>query len=238
VSHLEQFSQQKYSEDFSSSYLQSRRRTVRNEIVLSLVGDNRRVLDVGCHDGSVGQLLVEKGNSVFGFDLAHEALGRAAQRGLIVTKASAERILPFADGSFDVVFLGELIEHVLDTDLLMREVKRVLRSDGCLVLTTPNAASLGRRLLLFLGMNPHFEASFTWPGPPRPAGHIRFFTRGLLTTFLEYHDLEIVHSCSNVVIFTLDGRVSSRLLAKLFPSLGSSLIVKARNQASHSSSPC
>jgi len=86
---------------------------------------------------------------------------------------------------------------------------------------------LAHRLMLLLGLNPFFEASFSFPINPKPAGHIRFFTKKLLLDFLEYHDFYCVFYCSDVVNFPFN--ISSRLLAKIFPSIEKSLIVKFIN---------
>ena len=68
--------------------------------------------------------------------------------------------LPFDDGSFDLVLCAETIEHVRDVQLLLSEIRRVLRPGGTLALTTPAHLPLGGR-----------------PDPLSP--HLRFFTRAL-----------------------------------------------------------
>src|SRR3989339_802639 len=81
--------------------------------------------------------------------------------------------LPYEDNFFDIVIAGEIIEHIFDTDLFLAEIRRVLKSGGKLLISTPNIASLGRRLLLFFGGNPIIELS---PNEPDSSGHIRYFS--------------------------------------------------------------
>ena len=75
--------------------------------------------------------------------------------------------LPFLDGAFDLVLCVETIEHVRDVQLLLSEVRRVLRPDGTLALTTPAHGRLTALRALWNG----FEAVFDPLSP-----HLRFFT--------------------------------------------------------------
>jgi 2-polyprenyl-3-methyl-5-hydroxy-6-metoxy-1,4-benzoquinol methylase len=193
-----------------------------------LVGKGKKVLDLGCYYGFLGEQFIKRGNEVWGVDIAREALKKAAARGLQTKYADVEKEIPFGDGSFDVVAATEIIEHLKDTDRFLEEIHRVLKPDGSLVLTTSNFLSLGRRIFYLLGKNAYHEASFTFP--PHPAGHLRYFSKDLLLHFLRFHHFEVVRFESDVVNFTPNpnSRLHSTLLAEVFPTLGRSLIVKAR----------
>lgn len=193
--------------------------------IISFVGFNNKVLDIGCYDGSIGSLIIKNNNVVYGIEINKKAAEIANKKGLNVKIQNIESHFDFEDNFFDVVVAGEIIEHVLDTDFFINEIKRVLKPKGFLVLSTPNTASLGRRILLLLGKNAYFEASFGYP-PKARAGHIRFFTKDLLLNFLNYKGFKIIKFESDAVNITQ--KVSSRLLADLIPTLGRSLIVKAK----------
>ena len=60
----------------------------------------------------------------------------------------------FADDTFDLVILGEVIEHLYDPDVLLRECNRILKKNGVLLITTPNLTSWYNRILLFFGFYP------------------------------------------------------------------------------------
>lgn len=206
----------------------SRADTFRIREVARLVGKGNKVLDLGCYYGFLGQRFIDNGNDVWGVDLAKEALKKAEALGLKTKYADVEKEIPFEDGLFDVVVAAEIIEHLRDTDRFLEEIYRVLKPEGFLVLTTPNFLSLGRRIFYLFGKNAYHEASYTFP--PNPAGHLRYFSKDLLLGFLRYHHFEIVEFTSDVVNFTPNpnSRLQSTLLAKLFPTWGRGLIVKAR----------
>jgi ubiquinone/menaquinone biosynthesis C-methylase UbiE len=116
-----------------------------------------RVLDLGCGDGTLTSLLADAAEarsgdsgglvpsaSVVVVDVAEAALRRARARHPALTFALApiDGALPFDDGSFDVVWSSEVIEHVADTARWLSEIRRVLVPRGRLLLTTPNHGRL------------------------------------------------------------------------------------------------
>lgn len=199
----------------------------RVQAVLPLIGRAGRVLDVGCLDGTIGELFLKMGNEVYGIDASAPAIGKAVARGVIAKLGNVEERFPFEDGMFDAVFAGEIIEHIFDVDAMLSEIRRVIKPTGCFVVTTPNLATLGRRLLLLAGRNPHIEISFTGAA----AGHIRYFIRQTLFDILEKHGFVVDVFRSDVVNFNASGSLCSYKLAHLFPTLGKSLIVRAHFRA-------
>jgi hypothetical protein len=93
-------------------------------------------LDVGCAEGYFMEAIRDRfGADLWGVDLSTAMLAKAHDKhGLEVAAAEATR-LPFADGSFDLVYSTEVIEHVLDPDLMITEMRRVSR--GTVLFTTP-----------------------------------------------------------------------------------------------------
>jgi len=105
---------------------------------------------------------------------------------ILTRRASAER-LPDNDGSFDLVFLGEVLEHMIYPNEFLAEAARVLRVGGLILLSTPNLASWHNRILLAFGYSPSNYSPYPERhlGLPRPlrgrlglgyGDHIRVFT--------------------------------------------------------------
>jgi ubiquinone/menaquinone biosynthesis C-methylase UbiE len=138
-----------------------------------------RVLDVGCGEGHFAAALVRAGAEVVAVDVAVEPLRRASSRhpALDLRLVGSEAPLPLEDASFDVVWAGETIEHVADTARWLSELRRVLRSGGRLLISTPEHGPLSR---LWIGLS---RAAFQARFDPR-ADHLRFYTRQLLAELL------------------------------------------------------
>jgi ubiquinone/menaquinone biosynthesis C-methylase UbiE len=119
--------------------------------------------------------------SVVGVDVAEAALRRARARHPALTFALApvDGALPFDDGSFDVVWASEVIEHVADTARWLSEVRRVLTPRGRLLVTTPNH---GRLQLAIGGIERYSE----------PLGdHLHLYSARSLRQLLTEFDFEV-----------------------------------------------
>jgi SAM-dependent methyltransferase len=102
----------------------------------------KKVLDASCGVGYGLEILAGGGaESVTGVDVSAEAIAAAQER---FGKFAAElveadlRKLPFEDDSFDAVVSFETIEHVEEPEKALDELRRVLRPDGVLVISSPN----------------------------------------------------------------------------------------------------
>ena len=97
--------------------------------------------------------------------------------------------LPFADGSFDFVTYMDVIEHhPYSPKRVLLEARRVLARDGCLIITTPNHASLYNRLMLLCGRSVNDPFHWFFESCSNHAvylGHHREYTRAELRTALE-----------------------------------------------------
>lgn len=226
---LAKFSHQRMARAYqeqAEGYYEGSSSSARYADLLRMIGSAGRVLDVGCYIGTVGELVMKQGNEVYGIDAFADGVEIAKRRGIKAVQGSVDAALPFDDEFFDAVYSMDVIEHIVDTDLYINEMVRVLKPGGSLVITTPNIASLGRRLYLLLGLNPFLEASLTFPA--WVSGHVRFFTMSLLADYLRHMGLTVEERCSDAVVFTPHGELWSRRLARLFPTLGRTLVVKCR----------
>ncbi len=114
----------------------------RYKSILELCRD-RVVLDIACGEGYGSRILSDTAARVYGVDIDAETIAEAvkkyADENLAYMEGSAEK-LEFPDDMFDVVVSFETIEHV-DADMqkmFIREIRRVLKKDGCLVMSSPD----------------------------------------------------------------------------------------------------
>jgi len=106
----------------------------------------RRLLDVGCGIGQLLQTAKDGGWTAHGIDLSEAAIQLCRGRGLSASKTDFfDQLLD--EQRFDVIIMSELIEHVPSPQRFLKRAEELLDVDGVLYLTTPNFASLARRLL-------------------------------------------------------------------------------------------
>lgn len=97
-------------------------------------------LDVGCAEGFfMAEIGKASGAEMWGVDLSDRAVSVAASRYGFPVAAADATALPFADGAFDLVYSTEVIEHVLDPEAMLAELRRVSR--GHVLVTTPVSQS-------------------------------------------------------------------------------------------------
>lgn len=95
-------------------------------------------LDIGCNSGGLGRLLTERGCWVIGIDLAYHLLPLAKKKGYVAVAQADAEALPFRRGSFPVVILSEVLEHVPDPAQCIAEAARVLMPHGWLLGDVPH----------------------------------------------------------------------------------------------------
>jgi len=163
------------------------RRRVYTSILEAHLGHARplRVLDVGCGAGGFIESLATLADEVHAVDVEPAILGRASERSLTSCTRGAAEALPYRDGSFDVVCLFDVIEHVDDDRAALREAFRVVRPGGLVVASVP---------------------AYPWlyANNDRVAGHRRRYTRGSLRLLAARSRLRIERlTHTNVVLLPL-----------------------------------
>lgn len=209
---------------------------LRGKVSIELLSDviNKKstyplgLLSVACSSGVFEEQIRNKfGINVFGIDAAEHSLKIASERGINTVRGDVSGPLPFESGSFDFVFAGEIIEHIFDTRSFLAEVNRVLKPKGNLILSTPNLARFDDRLKLLFGKTPRQ----TSPLHPYLYLHIRPFTFDSLKNALSKTGFTNIVLRTNAFVTDFFGKeitLDSKFLANHFPTLGSTLIVRAQ----------
>ena len=192
----------------------------------------KKILDIGCGDGFIGKEIKNFGYSVYGLEISEDNVKKAIKNGVKAKKGDVSKKFPFKDNSFDYLFAGEIIEHLFDTQFFISEIKRVLKKDGIVIITTPNLAHLPDRIKMLKGITP----SQVHPLHKFIKLHIRPFTFGTMFESLAEQNFLVIKRESSTVVFKRNIKNPniverhSPLLAKLWPSLGSFIIIYAKNK--------
>jgi ubiquinone/menaquinone biosynthesis C-methylase UbiE len=191
-----------------------------------------RLLDIGCSNGDWAQHWQTRGWVAAGIDVNQDKIAIAKLAGIDarICDLNCNRI-PFGDAQFDLIFAGEVIEHLIDTDGFLAEVRRCCKPGGNVLLTTPNLASFENRLRLLLGMYPKW-LNYNLEG----SGHVRGYTPGTLKRQLATNGFRVLRHVGNWVPvipqhFVDDIKMPAlSVTGDLLPSLAMDIIVLARRE--------
>jgi 2-polyprenyl-3-methyl-5-hydroxy-6-metoxy-1,4-benzoquinol methylase len=139
----------------------------------------KKMLDIGCGDGSLIQRLSKKGWDVQGIDFDEKAVAHCKSKGLNV-QAGDLISQKFPAASFDVITWNHVIEHVFNPKEVIAECYRILKPGGRLVIATPNTKSWI--------YNKVFKAHWFSLDPPR---HVILYNRKSLCNLLKECTFEI-----------------------------------------------
>jgi 2-polyprenyl-3-methyl-5-hydroxy-6-metoxy-1,4-benzoquinol methylase len=146
---------------------------------------NQTILDLGCGNGSLANVLLQKGYNVYGTDASEKGIDIANKQNpgrFAVQDLSSDDLPPeFSEIRFDTVISTEVIEHLYDPRKFVQFAKRTLEKNGGgeFILTTPYHGYLKYLALAITGkMDKHL-------GPLWDGGHIKFWSRKSLTQLLE-----------------------------------------------------
>ena len=147
---------------------------------IQLVGTGHRVLEVGCSVGHVTRHLVAAGNTVVGVeidaDAAEEARTWAAQ--VHVVDLDLTRLTTIESGPFDVIVLGDVLEHLRDPASTLRDLLSLLEPDGRVIISVPHVGFIDVRLMLLEGTWAYQRDGLL------DRTHLRWFTKSSLRDLL------------------------------------------------------
>ena len=161
-----------------------------------LVGSGQDVLDMGCGEGFFAAELKRDGNRIVGVDALptageHTALEKYISADLNAPQPTLERGLE--GRRFDRVLLLDVLEHLLQPESLLREVRPTLKENGRLVVSVPNVANITVRLGLLFGRFTYTDRGIL------DRTHLHFYTRKSARAMLEEGGWEILEARTTVM---------------------------------------
>lgn len=142
-------------------------RRVDLELIADLVARGSRVLDIGCGDGSLMEILQSRrGVDVRGIELSQPGVNECVRRGLSVIQGDADRdLVHYPDGAFDYAILSQTIQATDNPKLVLTELLRIGRRA---VVSFPNFGHWSvRSSLFFKGRMPVTKSlSYSWYDTP------------------------------------------------------------------------
>ena len=178
--------------------------TFRESILKLLEEDPKaKLLDCGCGGGEFTLEFVKKiGTSkVYGIEIDKKAAGEAKRKGVKVYNEDLNKKLPLRSSFVDVIIANQVIEHLYDTDTFVKEIYRILKPKGYIIVSTNNLASWHNIFALFIGRqpfpsdicsNPSIGKLFAlWAGDTGFFSHLRIFTYYGLRELFEYYGFKV-----------------------------------------------
>jgi 2-polyprenyl-3-methyl-5-hydroxy-6-metoxy-1,4-benzoquinol methylase len=211
------------------------------EALLAHTDSAKRFLDIGFGDASSLAAAANLGWEPHGLEYSDWLVAWASERlGLTTLRTGGLEEAKFPDDHFDVVYSWHVIEHVLDLDSWLKEINRIIKPGGILVLGTENADSLYGKLWTF-----PFRVIRRVPWPPTSTDHTHWFSATSLGRVLtrngfkasvrpyENPPVSILRSQSPSVIFAprqlaqATAYFTSAVIATVRPASGGKLVAFA-----------
>jgi len=173
-----------YSGD-EQGYAENFRRWIHAE--LATLPKDSPILEVGCGDGSFTKVLGEHSSAVTAIDISADQIelnARAYPQINFLQHDVAEEF-PFEEGTFDVIWCSEVLEHLFDPGFALREMYRVMAPNGRLLVTVPYHGRFKNVLIALFRWDEHFV-------PSNP--HIRFFTRNSLAQIVSHASFQQIQT--------------------------------------------
>jgi len=174
--------------------------------IVQYVGENKRVLDVGCAAGYLAKELKKKNCYVVGIELDPETAKAATRYCDKVITGNVEMIdeIPYPEGFFDMIIYADVLEHLVRPDLVLKKFAKYLSKKGYVLASIPNIVNWYYRLKFLFGTFNYEESGIV------DKTHLRFFTLKTAKELFETSDYRIIK-----IDYT--GVASKYKILRLFP---------------------
>ncbi len=178
----------------------------RTDAVVNLLKPGGNILDIGTGAGNLLIKASDKGFSqLHGLDISKD-LVKQANKNLnsekLDTTLSVHNIdnkTDYQSNYFGTITMVAVLEHVFDVNFVLKEVHRILKLGGQLIIEVPNLAFLPRRLSILLGKLPRTGSGQS----DYDIGHLHYFTHRSLTDLLRQHNFQIIKKTQSGLLFNI-----------------------------------
>jgi len=186
----------------------------------AMVPQHSKLLELGCATGFMSRYFLKQKNcQVTGVDLSQTAIKKAKAYCQTIIQGNLDKASTWQkiklNKPFDVVFASAIIEHLKDENLFLNRIREVLKPQGILIITIPNAAHWRQRLNLFLGHWQYQDYGLL------DRTHLRFFTYYSFLDLVKKHQFAVL----DIKIDPAGGIKFLNFLAKHFPNFYAHQIV-------------
>lgn len=152
-----------------------------------------KILDVGCSSGVFLNMAKDRGWEILGIDISKDFVNYAKKNFKLDIRYGFLKDFSFKENSFDVVTLWDLIEHVREPKELLKEVCKILKPEGIVLILTPNQNSLIKKTT-----NLSYKLSFgRWKAPANVVydiHHLYYFSKKNITMLLNKIGFKTVYT--------------------------------------------
>lgn len=144
---------------------------------------NGKLLEIGCSLGYFLEIAKNRGFDVIGLELDNNAVdfaNNALGKGTVLQSTIEDA--KFQSNVFDVVVVSHVLEHVIDPDRFLKEIKRVLKNNGIVIIVSPNSDGLCAKI-----------KKEKWPGL-RPEEHVWQLSKSIVVKLLTQEGFTVIHT--------------------------------------------
>lgn len=152
------------------------------------IGNNKKVLDVGCAEGNLADVMQSNKCEVVGIEIDPESAQNAQRfcKDVFVGDVESIELSSKYDDYFDYILFADVLEHLKEPLTVLKRFKKYLKDDGCVIVSLPNISNWRLRLKFLFGRFEYQETGLL------DNGHIRFFNEKIAINFLNDAGFEII----------------------------------------------
>ncbi|MDD5473795.1 MAG: class I SAM-dependent methyltransferase [Candidatus Methanoperedens sp.] len=156
--------------------------------IFELIPSGSKVLEIGCGSGRLANLLsIKKKCRVYCVDKEPKMAGIARNKCVEMLNIDIERTeLPYENGYFDCIILGNVLEHTKDPPGILTSLKKYLSDDGFLIYSVPNIVNWHSRMTIFFGKFEYADSGIF------DKTHLRFYNLNSAKKLAQYAGYRII----------------------------------------------